>query len=882
MPPPCDNLLSRPPLNLRLDDAVDAGTVLVLGPAGSGKSQLVSDWSRHQRTPRDLAWITLGEGDRSSATFLRYVVEAVGSTSVGRHAMADLQRRRPLPGTDEGYQLELATSLATISGELVLVLDGFEQVIGSETEHLLHKVLAYPPDQVRLVVLSRAQPALRQARLRMQGLLRELGPQDLAFTPEETGDLLALGGVRVSGDARQLLQDRTGGWAAGLAAVVGSLAGGLDPSESIRTFDPRHTLAAEFLMTDVFEEQPPELQEFLLDVTVADPVCGRLADALVARPGSEQTLAELVRSNLFLHRADDLSDETDRWYRWHPMFAATVRERLTGSDPERAAALHRTAADWLRGRGLPLEAARHAFAGGDPDTATMVLADCWLDLMIAGETTQVRSLLSLFDEGQVATNPELAGICAFVRLQDRELGRASQCAVRATRLAGDLPQEAQLAVEVLSTVVLLHAATMSGTPGYTDCHAAALGLLDRMSAEDTFLTEADRERRALLLYHLGAFEVSRWTYDDPSAHLYEAMAEAALLDMPLLVLRCRSQLASLDLFSGFLERARHTALEIVTTAEARGWHSYHNLAGAELTLGGVEAFRANTEEALRHLAEARRCVHPVDLVNRFRIGFLAQLAHRTAENPLAARAELDFLHTLVERWPDAPEWARTMVTVAEAEQLVCEQHPEQARQLMESVPESPRGSVASQQWRGFYGRLLVDFQQPLEARAVVAPVIADAGEWPIGVVALVVDALAADSLGLRDEALDTLTSALVVTARERVFQPFVASGRQLRPLFQELLDRGSAYESEVLEILDRVAAREDQLAPLSKYYMDPLTPRELEVLRELQGTESAAEVADRLFVSLNTLRTHIKHINRKLDATSRRTAVLRARELGIL
>jgi LuxR family maltose regulon positive regulatory protein len=249
---------------------------------------------------------------------------------------------------------------------------------------------------------------------------------------------------------------------------------------------------------------------------------------------------------------------------------------------------------------------------------------------------------------------------------------------------------------------------------------------------------------------------------------------------------------------------------------------------------------------------------------------------------MAARAELDFLHALVERWPDAPDWATTMVTVAEAEQLVCEHRPEQARQLMESVPESPRGSVGSQQWRGFYGRLLIDFQEPLEARAVVAPVIADAGEWPIGVVALVVDALAAESLGLRDEALDTLTSALAVTARERVFQPFVASGRQLRPLFQELLDRGSAYEAEVLEILDRVAAREDHLAPLSKYYVDPLTPRELEVLHELQGTESAGEVADRLFVSLNTLRTHIKHINRKLDTTSRRTAVLRARELGIL
>jgi len=878
IPPVGASSLVRPRLLRLLDAAIAAGSVVISAPAGSGKTELAAAWTRHQRTPRDVAWITLDEGDRDPARFLKYVVAAIRTTPGGRRAMAALAALPSSTVVDETYLLTLSDAMGALTADVVLVLDDVQSVVGSASEVLLRRVLRYPPERVRLLVLSRVEPALGQDRLRLQGLLREVRGQDLAFTPAESAELLTRHGVLLTDQELESFQARTLGWAAGVKILAASRPDPARANDLITRLDADGTFVGDYLMAEVFADQSPEVQRFLLRAATANPICGSLAGALTGRSSGAATLEILYREHLFLDRVEEIGGERFRWYRWHPMFAAMLGSRLQATDPDLAGWLHRTAADWLRKQGLRVDAVRQSLAGGDVDAATADFATSWLDLVLADETAVVRSLLAGFAEPERLTRPELAAACAFVHLQERELTQASRFAKLADRLAAGLPTDRRLAVEVISAVVCLHVATMTGRRD--NHHSAGLLLLDQLAGDGRFLAEVDRRRRALLLYHLGAFEVSDWRLDESLAHLTEAMAEAAALDLPDLVLRCRVQLASLDFVTGRVAPARVAVQECLDAAEARGWHSHHNLATAYLVRGGVALLQARTADALRDLTEARERVHPVDMVNAFRIEVMTQSTLRAAGLVAEAGVELEALRGRVARWR-APPWVPMMLELSQAEQLVAEQRPDEALQLLESLTDLDADPVPGRRWRALRGRLLVRAGRPAEARAVLEPVLAVADRWPVDVLALVVDALACEGVGRHEEALATLARALHAAAPAHVVQPFLGSGREVRGLLEELLDRGTVDEAVVVEVLDHLAGT-DGAAPATLCLLEPLTARELQVLRELQGTASYDEIAQRMFVSPNTLRTHVKHIHRKLGTNNRRRAVTRGRELALI
>jgi LuxR family maltose regulon positive regulatory protein len=384
------------------------------------------------------------------------------------------------------------------------------------------------------------------------------------------------------------------------------------------------------------------------------------------------------------------------------------------------------------------------------------------------------------------------------------------------------------------------------------------------------------------MYNVGAYEVSQWLYDEPREHLQEVVAAAGTLGMTHLVLRARAQLAFIDFFSGRLHSAQESARDVVDAAERRGWRSHHSLATAHQVLGGVDIFRGDLDAGLHRLVEARDIVHPVDEVNRFRIGFNTHVGLRAGGDVRAAREELEHLRAQCRRWK-APPWAEMLLLVSEAEQLALEGHTERALELLDSVPEVAVHPVALRHSQVFHAQLLLRSGKAAEARAALQPIIQAPQGWLIDIRAIVVDALAAETLRRHEEALQTLSRAVEWAAVEEVREPFLVSGPQVRPLLQELLNRGTPHEAELLNLLDRLTPiQSTEKGPGSPYFVEPLTARELEVLRALQGTASNEQIAKRLFISVNTLRTHTKHIHRKLGTTSRREAVERGRNLGIL
>jgi LuxR family transcriptional regulator, maltose regulon positive regulatory protein len=256
------------------------------------------------------------------------------------------------------------------------------------------------------------------------------------------------------------------------------------------------------------------------------------------------------------------------------------------------------------------------------------------------------------------------------------------------------------------------------------------------------------------------------------------------------------------------------------------------------------------------------------------------VARRDQGKVAAARAELDELRRLTRDWR-VPPWAATELSLAEAEQLVAERRTAEALALVESLTGAESDSLESRRRWVLHAELLLRADRVPEARVLLEPLLRSGQAQSAGVSALVVDAVAAARLGAEEEALRAMDRALHEAAPDQVRRPFLRHGPGVRELLAELVDRGNPEEAQALEILGLLGPHEPGSTAMP-CYAEPLTDRELEVLHALQGKASNEEIAERLFVSLNTLRTHIKHIHRKLRTTSRRDAVTRARELALL
>lgn len=878
-PHPTERLVRRPRLEQTLDDGVERGIVIVSAPPGGGKTQLVATWAQHQATPRDVTWVTLDEGDREPARFMKYVIAAIAATPSGRHAMGPLEPLVPLAGINEAYLLTVSEALSRLPADVVVVLDDYQAVVGSESERLLGRILRYQPDGIRVIVLSRVEPALGQTRLRLQGRVVEVDARTLALSRGESAELLTLHDLEFDDADIDALHAHTEGWPAGMQVLAASMRESENPGSFIARLAGEGVMG-DYLMAEVFENQPPEVQRFLLLASTANPVCGDLADALTGSPGGARTLAELYSAHIFLDRIDEMQGANCTWYRWHPMFANLLRQRRRATERDIEPQLHLTASTWYSDNGFPLEAVRQAVAGGDIDRAVRLLGESWLDLVLGGESAELRSLLASFDESQKDEHAELAVACGFVRLQDRDLSGASACVERAVSQSAALPTDRRGAVEMMSAAIRLRIATLTGQEA-EDAYKSVMLLLQQSDENGALLSAASKRRRTLVLYDVSAYEVSRWLYEEPKEHLQDVMAAAGTLGMTHLALRARAQVAFLDYFSGRLHSAQQTAREVVDAAERRGWRSHHSLATAQHALGGIDIFRGDLDAGLHRLVEAREIVDPVDQVNRFRIGFTTLIGLRAKGAVREAREGLEQLQAQYRRWKTPPKWAEILLIMTEAEQLALEGHTDPALELLDSVPEATVHPVVRRHSQVFHAQLLLHSGRPAEARAALQHIVNPPGGWLIDIRALVVDALAAEALGRHGESLQALDLAVEKAAVEGIREPFLVAGPLTRPLLQKLLERGTPHETEVLDILSRLTPRGEKGSG-SPYLAEPLTARELDVLRALQGTASNEQIANRLFISLNTLRTHIKHIHSKLGVTSRSDAVERGRALGIL
>ena len=812
--------IARPRLHARLDAGPERALTLVAAPAGWGKTVLLAGWA----ADRGAAWLTLAPRHADPARFWADVLAAL------RRAGTALEGLEP-PGDalDDAFSLRLADALAAAPGRPIIVLDDLQCIRGASIA-ALGELLGLG-DGLHVVGATRSDPDLPLARLRLAGRLGEVRAADLAFTPEEGAAMFSGLGLSLRADQLERLVQRTEGWAAGLRLAGLSLAGEDDPDAFVAEFAGDDRAVADYLTDEVLALQPPARREFLLRTSVAERLCGGLADALTGGDDGARVLQELERAGMFVSALD----RHECWFRYHGLFAELLRARLRLEHPGVEPELHARAAGWLAAHGGGREAVPHAIAAGSAGGAPGLLADHWLELVLGGPAPE--AVIAAAD--RPGADAALAVAAASASLL---LGDAPGAEVRLVGI-GDRDDE------VGRLAVLLRARAAADLPGARGAAAALLEGPGPPAPDGDAL-------RALALFHLGVAEFAGGPPEAAAEALEGAAAIAVERGREGLRLGCLGRMAALEVAAGRLTRGAGAARAAIVLAETCGWQRTAAAAWAYAALAATHWHRDELDDAERR-ADAAAAAAYASREAGATTAIRALRAHLAA-----ARGDLVQARGLLRAVRDAlpgsgPVAARWLDALGPAPWL----------------PDGDAGPLAeAAAWlvRG----------DPLAALRRVDG-LADADREAPALVRLhawLLDALARQGLGRLDDAGRSLEHALALAAGEGYRRPFVA-GLPVRRLLERQVERPTAYGPFVAELLEALERQDGGATP---GVLEPLSERERAVLRLLPTLLSYPEIAGELFVSVNTVKTHVKGIYRKLDVTSRRAAVVRARALRLI
>jgi LuxR family transcriptional regulator, maltose regulon positive regulatory protein len=866
-------MVARRKLFAVLSAAPADGVILVCAPAGSGKTVLVRSWAHDAGLGDRTAWVPVERGERDGQRFWlsvnRVLADVAGEGVVTRVS--------PSPGFRGRAVVDrLLADLRSLEEPAMLVIDDLHELDSAKALGCLERFVSGLPRGLRLVLVTREDPRLGLHRLRLAGELTELRGPDLAFSLEETRELLRQAEIALSDAAVALLHERTEGWAAGLRLAVISLVRHADPERFIRQFSGSERTVAGYLLAEVLEHQPAEVRDMLLRTSILERVSGPLADFLTGGSGSERILQQLEDANAFVSSLD----AGRSWFRYHHLFAQLLQLELRRSAPAIIGSLHRAAARWYEDEGYVVEAIRHAQAAHDWPHASRLLADNHFKLTFDGRTATVRELLRAFPDDVAAADAELALVFSGVRLLAGQREESAAYVDLAQGLADAVPEERRRRFDAqLAEMRLVVARWRGDLDTVVESMRSLEAALAALPAGERGLSDA---YRAVALQNLGIAELWSSRPDDARRHLEQALALARQAGRPWLEIACLGHLGIAGPWNGLSVSAGLQCSEDgVRIAEEHGWDEdpviVTGLATGAIALLCLGRF----DEAEGWLARAQRVLQPdgepgIELIVHHARGLLRLAQRRFSEALVAFAAAERMQGLLADRHPFAvPAQARLLQTQVRMGQAAA------ARAALTKMGEEERDqaemciTAAAVQLAEGHPERAIGALTPV----LGAPTTASHPPWA-DIDALLYQAVARDQLGHRLAAEASLERALELAEPEGIILPFT-----LAPT-QDLLERHPRHRtahatllSAILAVLAGTSPRpRHQVAPL----LEELSDAELRVLRYLPSNLKASEIAADLCVSRNTTRTHLRHIYAKLDAHTRTEAVARARELGLL
>jgi len=876
--PAAPRLIDRGDLLAALDRAATRKVTIISAPAGSGKTSLLRAWAGRPGQPGRLAVLQVQRDQQDAQQFWLALLDAV------RQATGADSGAEPPAATPDFNAPAMAdrvlSELADAHGGITLVIDDLHELTSPEALAQLTRLLTNLPPQVHAMLTTRHDVGLRLHQLRLAGDLAEIRAADLRFSERETRELLDASGIELSDAGAALLHQRTEGWAAGLRLATISLAGHPDPERFVAEFSGSDRTVAEYLIAEMLERQPPDVQDLLLRTSLLDRVNGELADLLTGRPGSERILLDLQDANAFVESLDP--ERT--WFRYHHLFGDLLRLELRRTLPEEVPALHRRAAGWFTLQGQVVEAIRHTQAAGDWPEAARLLADHSFSLTLDGQAQTIQALVRAFPPG--TDHPELALVRAMGDLAQGRLDQAAAHLAVAETHAETAPPDRQRRLRVAIASLQLSLARRRGhLAGVIEQVRFLASPVTGQSDEDIAL---DSDLRAVALMNLGTAEAWSLGLPDAERHLREGAVLAREIGRPYLEVGCLAQLGFASIFHGAampniqpfaMTQAR--CREAIALAERHGWGAEPVIAPALMTLAGTMVFLGEFDEGERWLRRTERALQ-TDTGPDIRL-----LLHQTAGILHAGRGRR---HEALEELGAAEDLGSQLEgPQALASQVTGWLLATQARLGMTGEARAAIAALdderaSSGEIRNARAVICLAEGDPAGALGAVADVLD--GTAPVLGYVTVVEAhllagLAHRELGDQRAASQAAERALALAESDRLILPFAMTGSA--GLLEALPRHQTAHAALLADILDVLhgsspAAKEQSSSPPA----EELSPGELRVLRYLPTNLSRPEIAGELSVSPNTVNAHVRSIYAKLQVRDRSSAVRRARELRLL
>jgi ATP/maltotriose-dependent transcriptional regulator MalT len=892
-------LVPRPRLSERLDRGAASKLVLVSAPAGFGKTTLLTEWLAARPAAlageRLAAWLSLDRGDNDPASFWAYVIAALRTVAsgVGKSALALLETPQPPP--IETVLTTLLNDLGAVAGEIVLVLDDYHVIDAREVQDGMAFLLDHLPPQLHVVIASRSDPALPLPRLRARGELAEIRASELRFTADEAAAYLnEMMGLQLTAQDVAALEGRTEGWIAALQLAALSMQGRDDVAGFIAGFAGDDRYVVDYLAEEVLARQSERVQAFLLQTSILGRLSGPLCDAVTGQGGGKGMLEALDRGNLFLVSLDDRR----RWYRYHHLFADVLQARLLDEQPDRVPDLHRRASGWYEQNGEPSEAVRHALAAGDFERAAGLVELAllamrrtrqeaklrgWLEVL-PDEVIQVRPVLSAYFAGVLLMGGELEGVEGRLRDAERWLepatGDGEEPHVPSAKMIVADEEEYRRLPATIALYRAGHALARGDAPGTARHAQRAIEL----ALEDDHLCRASAAALLGIVYWgSGDLEAGHRGY----SACMEGLRRAGFIADTL---GCSIALADIRSTQGRLGEAQRTFEQALQLAGAQGGSVLRGTADMYVGMSEIARERNDLHAARQLLLRSQELGEQAGLPqNRYRWR-VAMARVRQAEGDLGGALDLfneaerlyvsDFFPNVRPvpalrarvwiaqgRLGQALGWAREQGLSADdgLSYLREFEHITLARLLLARDQDEGAERSAHEAAR-LLERLLRAAEEGQRTGRVIE--------------ILVLRTLAHQALGDSPAALGFLDRAVTLAEPEGYVRVFADEGPPMASLLRAAAKQGPRRD--YVRRLLAAASGTEHNGPTDQDLIEPLSERELDVLRLLGSELDGPAIARELMVSLNTMRTHTKNIYAKLGVTNRRAAVRRAAELGLL
>ncbi|AOZ93883.1 LuxR C-terminal-related transcriptional regulator [Paenibacillus crassostreae] len=921
IPPTRTRVVLRPRLIERLNEGLHSKLTLVSASAGFGKTTLVSEWLAGCELPA--AWLSLDEGDNDQTRFLTYLIAALQTiaANIGEGVFAVLQS--PQPPATETILTVLLNEISTIPHNFVLVLDDYHVIDAKTIDHALTFLLEHLPPQMHLVIITREDPNLSLARLRVRGQLTELRVADLCFTSfEATAFLNQVMDLNLSPEDITILETQTEGWIAGLQLAALSMQGHKDATRFIQSFTGSHHFVLDYLVEEVLQQQSESVQAFLLHTSILDRLCGPLCDAVLfdSSASGQEILTYLERANLFIVPLDN----DRRWFRYHHLFADLLRQRVnqsiassTGNEGKGVLAeLHKRASVWFEENGLEIEAFHHAVAANDVERASRLVEGEGIPLHIRGGVTPVLNWLKSLPSVVLDARPSLwvmyasALVIAGQPTGIEQKFQAAEAALQGAKLDDKTNDLVGLIASGRATLALL---VITGQP--------AAGEEQILQATEAALQGTDPDDKTNELVGLIApiratLAISQYQVETIIAQSLRALEYLHPDNLPVRtaatwMLGHAYQLkgdraAAMQTYTDAISISQKIEHNIITIAATIGlgnvqegenqlylaaqtYRRVLQLAGdppqpvaCEAHLGLARIFYEwnDMKSAEQHAQESLQLAKQIENTDRFVSCevFLARLkfAHGDMTGAAAIIAKADHFvrqHNYVYQMPEIA--AVQVLTLLHQGNLAAAAHLAQTHEfpISQARVDLARGDTS-------------------EALAVLGPlqVQMEARDWKDEQLkVMVLQAVALYMHGEKDKALQMLAAALVQAEKGGFIRIFVDEGTLMAELLSEAASHGimPGYIGKLLAVFVAEKRKSEDKSyqsptPPAQPLIEPLSERELNILKLISQGLSNHEISERLFLALSTVKGHNRIIFDKLEVQRRTEAVARARELGLL